>query len=357
MPELRCALIEMAVPNGIWAQAEFEKLLMDLSGAKEVTIQGENRIVAGPKTHKNADWPDLISKAAQNADNTVGWYREYLPDAQLIHIEEKMVDFIVAAADAAPDEMTINISDAPSPIGLVVFAKPVYGTDAGPGDLGAQVRVDGIMWAPVRLPGRKVPWYEDVPDDSDPVFGMSIASLRMIAPDTETDSERNNPAYVPLLGTVWVPLGRTDWPWGDRLDEMIPILPNKSEIQHASMMEDRRLLAALWATINQKRLVETEIVLPDRHSRKRMLRAGHPAEGDKNKVQVIHLRRSEYRMLDQTEASGRKLAFRVPVRPHYKRQPYGPGRKLRRIILIPRHWRGPDDAPIKHTERIWEVDR
>ena len=401
MPELRVALLQMAVPNGSWAQAEFQKLMMDLTGGRDVstiTKQDGNTIISGPRGYSPDEMEnmgDWVSRASQQADANVRWYQEMLPEAQLIHIEEKMCEFIAAAADAAPDNLTLTLSDAPAPAGLVVFSKPMLGTDAGPENPGNPVRVDGLIWGPTRLPSRSTHWYQDPPESDPAVYGISIASLRMLAPDSSDscvlcggvfEGHGHNPkplaeegrccdncnqtlvvptrlgqkvspsSILPRVTSVmWIPLGRSDWIWGDTLNTPIEVAPNPSPNQHASMMEDRRLLSALWATINQKRLVDTEIVLPERHAVKRMVRAGFA--GQDNRVQIIHLRRSEYRMLDQTESTGHKLKFRVPVRPHYKRQPYGPGRKLRRIILVPRHWRGPDDAPIKHTERIWEVDR
>jgi hypothetical protein len=156
---------------------------------------------------------------------------------------------------------------------------------------------------------------------------------------------------------LWVGLGRADWPWGDRVDDesVGAAIPNWSEAQQASIIEDRRLLAAVWATINQKLLIDAEIVLPDKMATKRLLRAGM---GDlDNRITIVHLRKTEFRSIGYEEGSGQPLKYRTPVRKHFRRQPYGPGRKLRKIIVIMPHWRGPDDAPIRHTERIWEVDR
>ena len=242
-----------------------------------------------------------------------------------------------------------------------MFAKPVFGTDAGPNEAGSPVRVDGILWGPVSLPSRDIPWYED---STDRVFGTSIASLRMIDPHDDRDDEQNavndmlHKNNVPTLRQItWVTLGRSDWPWGDPLDHQLEQLPNKSDAQWVSIQEDRRLLAAMWAVFNQKRLIDTEVILPDRHVRKRLVRAGHDIAKRDERVQIIHLRRNEYRMLDQTDGTGKHFKVRFPVRPHYRRQPYGPGRKLRKIILIPAHWKGPDDAPISKVERVWEVDR
>jgi hypothetical protein len=345
LPELRAALVSSAEEGGIWQQAEFERLLSEIVGdpAHHETTKEGHRLIMGPQGYSAEDMNQILPMAIKSATNNLRWYRELLPDAQLIHIDEKMCDFVVAAAEAVPPSLTIHMDDAPAPVGLVVFAKAMEGTDAGPVAVGAPVTVNGLMWGPVHLPGREVPWFVEPPDDDTGVDGISIASFHLMEAQ----------GRVPQ---VWVGLGRTDWPWGDRVDDQLRgAIPDWSELKQKSLEEDRRLLAAIWATINQKRLVHTEIVLPDKHTRKRLERGGM---GDvDNDVLIVHLRKTEYHMLDSMEGTGNKLQFRIPVKPHYKRQPYGPRRALRKIILVPRHWRGPDDAPIRHIERIWEVDR
>ena len=115
MPELRAALLDQAVPGGIWVQAEFEKLLVELTGSET----GKQRqpdgtyIIAGPNGYTADEMPNLITQASGHADNNIRWYRETLPMSQLIHVNEQMTDFIVAAAEcrahrleAAPSRCT-----------------------------------------------------------------------------------------------------------------------------------------------------------------------------------------------------------------------------------------------------------
>ena len=141
MPELRAALIEQAVPNGIWSQAEFQRLLIDLTGSTDgpQRMPNGNIVIQGPNGIAPEDMNDKLTMCSAQADNNIRWYRENLPMAQLIHVNEQMTDFIVAAAEAAPSDMKLYLHDAPSPAGLVVFAKPVMGTDAGPDNAGGPV--------------------------------------------------------------------------------------------------------------------------------------------------------------------------------------------------------------------------
>ena len=330
LPELRAALVELARPSGSWFQAELDKLLM------EVGQRPDSEVLAAARWH---------------ADNTVRWYRENLPAAQLIHVSPEMTEFVHAAAESAPPDTTLSLNDAPSPTGLVVFGAPIWGLDAGPVHPGGAIRVDAVMWSRVALPSRNGHWWEEV-NPTPGIFGISVAMFRLVAPDHDDRLARALDVQAPL----WLPLGRTDWPWGDRLD-MPPTehLAGGGAAQWDSMMEDRRLLVALWATINQRRLVETMDVPPDRYVRKRLDRAGH---GGRNEtVRIVHLRRSERVPIERSDSTGRQVSVRFPVRPFFRRQRYGPGNSLTRIVLIPPHWRGPENAPIVHHERVWEVDR
>ncbi|MFB4273055.1 hypothetical protein [Nonomuraea sp. GTA35] len=54
---------------------------------------------------------------------------------------------------------------------------------------------------------------------------------------------------------------------------------------------------------------------------------------------------------DDVEESGRKLSVRFPVRGFWRNQWY-PGRGVHRPKWIAPHWRGPDEAPIVHPERV-----
>lgn len=352
LPELRAALLETAVYRGPWHAAETQKLLMDVVPGMEWDERDGRATGFSPVGLAPDELEHRIHMAVEQADNTVRWYREQLPVAQLIHVTPEMTDFIVAAADAVPPDMTLTLNDAPAPTGLVVFGKPVYGTDAGPERGGGEIRVDGVMWGEAKLPGRDVPWYDERSADLR-IASATLAMFRMIDPWSHTDELAQQWQVRDRI--AWLPLGRTDWPWGDRLDVQPSMyMTNKNDAQWDSMMEDRRLMAALWAVLNQKRLIDSFELQPDRYTRKRLERAGHG--GRDERVHIIHLRRTEAHTLHHTEG-GRRVTVRFMVRPHYRRQAYGPGRSLRRIVLVPAHWRGPEDAPVSHAERIWQVDR
>lgn len=399
MPEFRAALVgltegdniagfashgdghehDYALSGGLIAGIEYEKLLHDLAHRTPGFWRGDEGFMIGQDVSREDQVAIMvkIESATQQAQHYANWYRTNLGAAQLIHVDETMVDLVTDFAAAAPADLVLHEYDLPTPAGLVVFAKPVYGTDAGPEHPGESVRVDAVLWGPVKLPARDVTW--DDPRTTDlRLKGVSIASFRLIAPgDTDHLGEMFN-----FSEEFWMPLGRSDWLFDDRLDRpAADHFPNQGPSQEdfkeafadgltnpigsqmiikstlfASHMEDRRLLAALWATLNQRRLVDLIDVPPDKYVRKRLARAGQPQRHDT--VRLVHLRRSEFKHLRETDSgTGHKLSVRFPVRSHYRRQPYGPGRQLRKLIIVPAHWKGPDDAPISKVEKVWELDR
>lgn len=51
---------------------------------------------------------------------------------------------------------------------------------------------------------------------------------------------------------------------------------------------------------------------------------------------------------EPSEPTGRHIEVRYEVREHTRNQAYGPRRSLRRLITVPAHVRGPEDAPFSH---------
>lgn len=351
MPTLRGELLECAVPDGVWFGTEHERVLREMVGFGTAhTDEQGRRIIAGPKGYGADELPLLTEAGLQRAHKQVDLYRRHLTAAQLVYVTPELTDVVTDVAAATPDDITITLGDLPAPAGLVVFGKPVWGTDAGPDTPGQAVRMDGLIWGSAQLP----PWDSDWSDPTVPytVEALAIGLLRLIERDHDDrlGIEFGEGRHAPSVLPIWLPLGRTDWPYGRPLIERHRIdLP---ESAHTSMIEDRRLIAALFAVLNQRRLVETVHVDPDRPQRRRLERRGHTAPS----VRVIHLRR-EVRAAGSEHGEGRSVHVRFPVRAHTRKQPYGPGRALRRLVVVPAHWRGPLDGPVVHTERVWSLDR
>ena len=111
-----------------------------------------------------------------------------------------------------------------------------------------------------------------------------------------------------------------------------------------------RALVASWHLMQQPRLADRSQVRPDKSVRSVTQRLGMPDP----EVTVIGLRR-RYAPDTREEtgtASGRRYKHRWVVSGHWRNQPYGPGRSLRRQQWIPAYVKGPDDAPLLVTERV-----
>lgn len=347
VPELRAALRDMAEPGGDWEQVEIQKSIMNL---------------AGPEGYDQSELWSVMQQVQQAAKSMVGWYRHALPLSQLYHVDGEMMDVVEAAMETLPEDHVLTEEDVAAPYGLAVFGRPVIGIGAthraerfdgdhffaGEMEL-HDLRVDAVSWGPVLLPPKGSRAHESVHESDESIrHGVSFASYRYIdhtmTDDLAMQFNRGEPFHM------WLPLGRTDWVWGTPLSEKTyeSIHPMVWE----TMLEDRQLILSLWSLMKQRNIVTHTPVTMDKPARKRMTRAGHePAP-----VSVVRLRTNEYRPSGEIEQTGRHLGVRFMVRPHWRHQAYGPNRSLRKLILVPPHIKGPADAPLRHTERVWKVD-
>lgn len=107
-----------------------------------------------------------------------------------------------------------------------------------------------------------------------------------------------------------------------------------------------RWVAALFRLAAQPELIEQSESVPDRATRRRAERAGHPS-----KVTIVRLRQRRINRPDPDD-TGRHLTHRHVVEGHWKWQPYGPGRTERRYIYVAPYVRGPDGAELVLRPRV-----
>lgn len=274
------------------------------------------------------------------------WERRTLcDDTRLIWVSPDMVALMVEVADSIPDDMALDEVQRP-PNGLAVFAKSVYGSDA----LGHEqnVQMDGLLWGPISV----------LTDQRGERHGVGIATIsRVERPD---DNLRDG----------WFPLGRSEWMDDESLNEVIDrdqettwqddLRPNDKQVLTAMMdpedkatvesynesaIEDRKLAAALFGLMAQKRHVEIGTWRPHNKSSKRKY-----GNAEVVTVTLRHIAN------EGTEGgTGSKLDHRTYVAPYFRMQPYGPRRSLRRLQLIEGHVRGPEDAPLVRKKKIWTL--
>jgi hypothetical protein len=110
------------------------------------------------------------------------------------------------------------------------------------------------------------------------------------------------------------------------------------------------VLVATWLLIGQ-RMTETVPANVDKTIRRAYQRSGRPVP----QVQLVRIRGTAATRLTRRDdrpgpVSGRQQSpheYRWWVKAHWRQQPYGPGRALRRPLLVLPQLRGPDDKPIK----------
>ena len=111
------------------------------------------------------------------------------------------------------------------------------------------------------------------------------------------------------------------------------------------------VMVATWLLIAQ-RLAETTPVQVDKAIRKAYQRAGRPAPDVRLvRIRGTHPARHTGGPVPPPRFNGERPStpreYRWWVKAHWRQQPYGPGRTLRRPFLVLPQLRGPDDKPIK----------
>jgi hypothetical protein len=302
---------------------------------------------------------------AESARMRSAWNREALGESRLWWVGADLVDLIQASAESLPP-VELHPELVPAAPTLVVFERPLHGTDAMKVD--EPVLVDALMWGNRLIPttdwapapGIVVMMYRRIDFDEglsaqDLVQALSFGALdtgRQVGTRVTRDTGAGRTGVARVTGEAWVPLGMTDWRHGD--DWSTPVMPGIEECTAASAAEDRRWLAVLWSLASQQGLVDSRVDAPDRHERRRAARAGYSTPD----VRVVRLRSGVASSAGLKRESTGKRTYRVRwiVKPHWRQQPYGPGRSLRRPVLIGPYIKGPEGAPLHRTETVRVLD-
>ena len=303
---------------------------------------------------------------------TVAWMHSTMARGDLWWFGDEMLALSEAVLDSVPGDHVFSPDDLPSPCGLAVFERPHLGIAA---DRDATVRVHAISWGPAHLAAHA----SDAPAGAPGVDAVCVTSWAALEPAegmTGDDLQRwlsaggveeiqeqigtkgfhMNGGTYSVTGTLWTPLGRTDWPLGFRLDEHADNLP---EQYRASEEEDRRLLLSLMLVAGQPGVASVREERPPRPEARRSERKGRSAT-----VKVVYLRRLDHSGTEddsppeERDEHGRvDWSCRWLVRPHFRSQPYGPGRSLRRTILVGPYVKGPEDKPLRRPTEVKAVVR
>ncbi|NUT99185.1 MAG: hypothetical protein HOY78_44990 [Saccharothrix sp.] len=273
--------------------------------------------------------------------------RERLAQAALYWVSEEMTQVATAAAETLPEDLRIEETHQPAKQGFIVFAEPI---GSYLGDVLGDRRVDiaAASWGP--LVGK--------PDTT----GVTFYSVR------DVDYVRHS--LTRILGR---PVKRTE------LDSALKTTPewlwdNEFTLHHGNTIADLDALGELstlvlgqaivpwlkvlytsWLLMTQPGISQTEKAEPNRRLQRRSAREGMRT----SEVRIVHVHRQHRDKPDGTPPSAageRKYTARWLVRGHWRNQPYGPNRSMRRLVWINPQIRGPQDKPLKtsQTVNVWE---
>lgn len=274
-----------------------------------------------------------------------------LTDAELYYVTEDMATLARVAGEGLPD-YRIEPPDVPSPCGFVVFASPIGGyvsdnDSEGPrrnhvvacswGHSGLNRQRPGVwltFWCATnhnRLAARLV--REE---------GYKRADAERVVRTVRAELAWDNEAYL-VYGGDGASVRRPDG---------TPVA--KDELGENSLAPWVQTVRAAWLLMTQPGITDVQHERLTRQQQRRAAREGYTT----TEVRIVRLRAAAQAGEATHEGDGgRAYTVRWMVRGHWRQQPYGPQRTLRRPVWINPHVKGPADAPLARTERVMLVDR
>jgi hypothetical protein len=170
-----------------------------------------------------------------------------------------------------------------------------------------------------------------------------------------------------LHGGSWVYVGRTDWPLVSTLEAFdafgAEVAGSLSDMQKASMIEDRRFFASFCLLVNHK-LSQVDEEPGPRHIARRMereLKVTPERAREISKVKIVRLRelkRTEGESAEDHEKRKVEWKSRWYSSGHWAWRWVGPRNMVprpRRRVFVSGSIKGPKDLPIvfKETVRVW----
>lgn len=254
------------------------------------------------------------------------WMEHAIKDAQLYWVSPEMTEVIETLAPSIPD----CYPQPPVENGFVMFGRSVAGTDA---QNGTTIFTTAFLWDKT-LMGNGV----------GECLALETYAWRDLVSDYSGLTEDLKEKFRAVVPTRLFPTGGSEWPV-DSMTSDFSRLPFDDSLKHASMLEDRKLMAAFWALCSQKIVVET-VQPPSRAQVRDSKRRGR---GEPPSVRVIRLREATR----TGHGAGRDVEWshRWIVGSHWRNQWY-PSTGQHRPKLIEAYQKGPSDKPLKVRETV-----
>jgi hypothetical protein len=292
----------------------------------------------------------------EEGELTRRWFHGTLQEAELYWVSPDMVTLLRAIAPSMPE---VN-PEPPVPSALVIFAKPVPGSDAVSKQ---SIATAAILWGGVMVQEvdclclETFGWKSYLwPEGATPEEVQEFRSLMPVRLVRTGGHEWAWHAKTSDFGALDARHGR--WHVGPRMGasqgETVTLVDRPeafTETQKESMLEDRRLLAAFWALAKQRITIERREP-PIRQVRRRLQRAGLPVKD----IRVITLR--EASSSGHNPEPGRvEWSHRWVVGGHWRQQPWGPENRYRRATWIAPFVKGPSDKPLVVRPTVRSLQR
>lgn len=273
-------------------------------------------------------WPKEMLANRDYSEDALSWQEHKLSSATLYWVSPDMCELLQHAWPKLP--MTrMDPAMLPSESGLVMFARPLVGTDTRSGEA---IEYNAMLWG-------------------DSEVSVHYAGPTKMGVESMAYSGHATSISMWAKWEKWYPLGRTDWPHGTETTGLF--VPDGCTFeQYGSIVEDRLLLAAFCLLSQQQNIVTTTEARPDNHARKRLARKKIVAAN-------VHLVDIKHRPSKPTPGGGRQVdwSHRWWVKGHWRTYHVGPGRKEERPVYIQPFIKGPDDKPLappSETVRVWK---
>jgi hypothetical protein len=254
-------------------------------------------------------------------DDLVGAFLTDLKACDLYWVSEDMTALAMHAGTQLASG-GLQTMERPSPVGLALFAGGLGMVDVA---RGRGMPVDALLWAPGPQQTLRV-WHL--------IDGRSLFAA------VPPEAIRLQPPPLIPIREIRIPVGNGSVP----LDDLPP---------YEGMRPSRAIVAAMcaaWYLMQQPQLVDRDQQQPSRADARALARAKLPSAG----VTVVDLRRLMVPQDRDPDAGsdGRHYRHRWVVSGHWRQQPYGRERSLRRQTWIPAHVKGPEGAPMLTSERV-----
>lgn len=246
----------------------------------------------------NAEW-----WAHEQQDDAYRDFVQHLPAGQLWWVAPDMQLLVEAATLSLPD-FPLRQSDVPDPAGVVFYASPLTGIDSRQE---GQVAVNAMSWSATasRTSGQGVLL----------IYTWALTDQR-----------------------GWVALGVASWDLGQHLAN---VRGDYSETHAASVVEDRRRMAALWLLASQETLATRSAERIERAAARRQRREGIEVDT----LRVLRLRRRHQRSENEQGQESREWTHRWVVSGHWRNQ-WLPSEDRHRPTWIAPYVKGPEDKPL-----------